>query len=346
MNKGIGRKILIGFLIAVIAFLLGVVVAILLLKHFGEANLEKNVVTKEIIVEVPVEVDTQDDENLVVYKGERYWRNENLISILCMGVDRTKLASADEMVIGGNGQADVDVLVTIDKVSGDITLCNISRDTMVDVDRYDMDGKFIDTKKEQLCLSYAFGNGKETSCENTALSVSRLLYGMPINAYVAMDFASLATLNDAIGGVTVPITEEIAHKFPDSKVGEMRTLHGEEAVTYIRTRDTGQLDSNMPRMDRQKAYLIAFAKQLKDQLKGDMKKALSIVDSVSDEMVTNLDISEIAYFGSLLSKGGFSGKNLTSIEGKVIEGTGGFAEFIPDEKALYEKVLELFYTKE
>ncbi|MDO4617457.1 MAG: LCP family protein [Lachnospiraceae bacterium] len=338
-------RILIGILIFIVILLLLVIGGFFVLRYMGEQNLKKSVVETPVEITMPDE-EENDDENLVVYNGERYWYNEDVISILCIGVDRQEFASSDDMVIGGNGQADADVLVVIDKSTGKITFLNISRDTMVDLDRYNVQGQYIDTVNEQLCLSFAFGNGQETSCENTALSVSRLLYGMPINAYVAIDFESIATLNDAVGGVTVPVTEEIAEKFPGYEVGALVTLSGSEAVTYIRTRDTALLDSNNTRMSRQKQYVTAFLKQTLEQIKADPTQTLTLFNSVSDNMVTSLKLSEITYFGSFFAQNGFSEENLISLQGEVIEGEDGFAQFMPDETALYETVLNLFYTKE
>ncbi len=339
-------RILIRILLFIVALLIALIAAFFILRYQGEQNLKKSVVEKPVEVTVPEEVEEDNDENLVIYNGERYWYNEDIITVLCIGVDREAFASPDEMVIGGNGQADADVLVVFDKNKGEISLLNISRDCMVDLDRYNIQGQFIDTVNEQLCLSYAFGNGKQTSCENTALSVSRLLYGMPINAYVAIDFESIATLNDAVGGVSVPVTEEIADRFPGSPVGSLVDLVGSEAVTYVRTRDISLLDSNNARMSRQKQYIIAFLKKALEQIKADPTKALTLFNSVSDNRVTSLKISEVTYFGSFFASHGFKEENLTSVKGEVIQGEDGYAQFMPDQKALYETVLDLFYIKE
>ncbi len=339
-------RILIRVLIIIVILLLALIGAFLVLRYMGEQNLKNNVVETPVAVELPEEVEEDDDENLIVYNGERYWYNEDIITLLCIGVDRQEFASPDDMVIGENGQADADVLVIFDKNEGKISFLNISRDTMVDLDRYNIEGQYLDTVNEQLCLSYAFGNGEETSCENTALSVSRLLYGMPINAYMAIDFESIATLNDAVGGVTVPVTEDIAEKFPDAQVGSMVTLVGSEAVTYVRYRDTAYLDSNNTRMSRQKTYVTAFLKQALTMIQEDPTKTLDLFNSVSDSMVTSLKISDVTYFGSFFASNGFSEDNMTSVQGEVVEGEDGYAEFHADETALFETVLDLFYIKE
>ncbi len=346
-RKTSGGRILIRILLVIIILLLALIGGFLYLRYKGEQNLKKSVVETPVEITVPTEEEEDVDEtNLVIYNGERYWYNEDVITILCIGVDREAFASPDEMVIGGNGQADANVLIVIDKNSGKISFLNISRDAMVELDRYNVQGQYIDTVTEQLCLSFAFGNGQETSCENTALSVSRLLYGMPINAYAAIDFESIATLNDLVGGVTVPITEEIAEQFPGYEVGTSVTLTGSEAVAYVRSRDTSLLDSNNTRMSRQKQYIIAFMKKALEQIKADPTQALTLFNSVSGNMVTSIKLSEVTYFASIFTNFGFSEDNLTSVKGEVVEGEDGYAEFIPDETALYETVLNLFYIKE
>lgn len=338
---------LLTFFMVLIGILLAIILAFLILRFKGEMDLKKSVVETPVTVELPEEAaEDENDENLIVYNGERYWYNEDIITILCIGVDRQVFASPDEMVIGGNGQADADFLVIMDKKTGKISILNISRDCMVDIDRYNDQGQYIDTRKEQLCLSFAFGNGKQTSCENTALSVSRLLYGMPINAYVAIDFESIGTLNDAVGGVSVPVTEEIADKFPGTQVGSLVKLVGSEAVTYVRSRDTALLDSNNARMSRQKQYLLAFIKTLLQELKSDPTKALSLYNSVTDNMVTSIKLSEVTYFATFFVQNGFKEENMSSVQGEVVMGEDGFAEFIPDDKALFETVLNLYYIKE
>ncbi len=339
-------RIFVRILIVIVILLVLLVGGLFYLRYVGEQNLKKNVVETPVSVELPEEVEEDDDENLIVYNGERYWYNEDIITVLCIGVDREEFATSDDMVIGENGQADADVLLIFDKNSGEMSILNISRDCMVDLDRYNIQGQYIDTVNEQLCLSFAFGNGEETSCENTALSVSRLLYGMPINAYVAIDFESIATLNDVVGGVTVPITEDIVDKFPGTEAGSYVTLSGTEAVTYVRTRDTSLLDSNNTRMSRQKQYVTAFLKQVLEQIQSDPTKVLDIFNSVSDNMVTNMKLSEVTYFGTFFAQNGFSEENIQSVQGEVVEGEDGYAEFHADETALFETVLNLFYIKE
>ena len=152
------------------------------------------------------DVEMDKDGDYVTYKGERYRYNENVTSILCMGVDERELASED-LEIGEAGQADMLMLAILDTESGKVDLWNISRDCMTDVDIYNVDGEYVRTEETQVCLSFAYGDGSHKSCENTVRSVSRLLYGMPIQSYAVLHLDAIPPLNDAVGGVEVEIRE-------------------------------------------------------------------------------------------------------------------------------------------
>ena len=108
-----------------------------------------------------------------------------------------------------------------------------------------------------MVLEYAFGDGKEKSCQYMVDAVSKLFYGIPINGYVAFNMETISQLNDAVGGVTVtvPEGENISDKL---KSGETVTLNGDDAVSFVRYRDTSVEGSNNLRIARQKQYLINF----------------------------------------------------------------------------------------
>lgn len=78
------------------------------------------------------------------------------------------------------------MLAVLDSETGELSLVNISRDSMVDVNRYNVEGQFLGTEEMQICLAYAYGDGREGSCLNTVESVSRLMYSMPVHAYARL----------------------------------------------------------------------------------------------------------------------------------------------------------------
>ena len=334
----IAALVILGILVLLLATAVG---AYFYLNKKGEAQLKKNQSIASITA--PEEASSEDDGKMIVYNGAKYKYNEDNINILFMGIDRD-MQDTGEKVIGENGQADVLIWAALDSKTGHLSLINISRDAMVDVNKYNVKDKYLGTDKMQLCLAYSYGDGKEKSCENTLQSVSRLMYGMPVNAYVAIDYSAIAPLNDAIGGVTVNVLEDLTQSDSALKAGETVTLHGEQAQTYVRSRNTEVLDSNNQRMERQKQYIDAFLQQAISQTKKNPTLPVTLYNDVSDYMVTNISASEATHLATLMIQNGVSGGDILTVPGEVTQGDV-YAEFNPDDKALYKLILSVFYKE-
>ena len=332
-------------LVAILCLILALAVIgvgiLLFLRSQGESMLRQGEIKEDITA--PDGVQISEDGKYVIYNGEKYCYNEHIINILCMGID-TSIQGTEEGVIGENGQADAIILAVIDTQTGQLHLVNISRDSMVDVNRYNVEGKYLGTEKMQLCLAYSYGDGKDDSCLNTARSVSRLMYGMPIHAWAAIDYSGISVLNDEVGGVTVEVLEDLSSKDPALVAGRTVTLTGQQAHTYVRTRDTSLLESNNQRMARQKQYMTAFLKTFFSKTKSDLTLPLKLYQNAAGYMVTDIGPQETVYLSSLVLQKGFTEGNMDSVPGQIVQGEV-YAEFIPDDKALYELILKVFYTK-
>lgn len=324
-----------------VVLLISAVGAYAYLNKKGEAELKRN--KSGEIISVPEGAEQENNGQTVIYNGKTYAYNENNINILFMGIDKN-IQDTGEDNIGENGQADALIMAVLDSETGHLSLINISRDAMVDVNRYNVSGQYLGTENMQLCLAYSYGDGKEKSCENTMESVSRLLYGMPVNAYVAIDYSAIAKLNDAVGGITVNVLEDLSAADPALKKGETVTLRGEQAQTYVRSRNTDILDSNNMRMERQRQYISAFVSAAINGTKDNVTLPVTLYNSVSDYMVTNISVSEVTYLASLILKNGASGGEMLTVPGNVVQGEI-YAEFTPDEEELYKMILNVFYKE-
>ena len=335
------KKILL-VLVIVLAVLIGMVLIVTALLLKGKMDMTS---AKDVKIEAPeaVEVDSEDDGKVVVYQGETYYLNENITNVLCGGVDKYNLDEQEE--IGYGGQADSLFLAVLDAQAQEMSIIGISRDSMVDVDIYDKAGNYVETKEEQLCLSFAYGDGRETSCENTVTSVSRLLYGIPIHAYVAVDMNVISELTDLLGGITIdPVAEDrVDFGFLLGKTGPV-LISGKEAQTFVQYRDIESLESNNERIRRQKTFLLAFANTVLAKTKEDLTTPVKLFQQISDEVVTSLSVSDISYLASKAVNCEISMDNLTVIQGEV-ELNGKYAAFYPDETALYELILDTYYYK-
>lgn len=315
--------------------------AYFIMKAIGAKKLREEIAKQSITGYEDAELEAGG--KIVTYRGKKYKYNEDLVTILVMGIDK-ELEETGEDTIGANGQADMLMLAVLDPENGKTSLINISRDSMVDVNKYNVRGEYLGTQKMQVCLSYAYGDGKEKSCINTVESVSRLMYGMPINAYAALDYSGISVLNDAVGGVTVEVLEDFSFWDSTMKKGNVVKLKGEQAHAYVRSRDTELLDSNNSRMQRQRQYMLAFISTAMSAVRKDFTLPLTLYREMSDYTVTDIRASEITYLASLMLKYGFSEQDMRSIPGEVVKGEK-YAEFIPDEEKMFELILDVFYNE-
>lgn len=340
--KWIVLTLVLVILLLVVAFLLA---EILGRKEMTGQTDETIQVTAPEIEDVVVE----DDGEYVTYKGERYRFNENITSVLLMGVDEREMAW-DDTLIGNSGQADMLMLAILDTENGNVNLWNISRDSMTEVDIYNVDGEYVRTEEMQACLAFAYGDGKLSSCDNTVRAVSRLLYGMPIQSYAVINLDAIQPLNDAIGGVEVTIHEGdiLPAKF---KPGTTVLLKGKDVESYVRTRRTERpdepIDTNNNRMARQRQYMMNFIQKALQMTKQDITTPAKLfrIALEDDNMITNLNLARVAYLTTTFSKVNFSEDSFQTIPGEVVAGEK-YAEYRVDDEALYQMILDTFYVKE
>lgn len=336
-------------LMILVLILLLLVVLFLALKVLGEnAMLGRKDEAVEMTAPEQENIVLEDEGETITYKGETYLYNENVTAVLCMGIDREDI-EGNVSTIGQSGQADMLMLAILDTESGEVNLWNISRDSMTDVDIYNVDGDYIRTENLQACLAYAYGDGQKTSCENTVRAVSRLLYGMPIQSYAAIDLDAIRPLNDAVGGVEVMIHEEdiLPARF---KPGTTVLLQGDDVEAYVRSRRTEQpdepIDTNNNRMARQRQYMMNFIQKALQMTKEDLTTPVKLFNIAmeDDHMVTNLNMQKVTYLTTVFSKVNFTEESFQTVPGEVVAGEE-YAEFHVDDEALYQMILDTFYVK-
>lgn len=285
-------------------------------------------------------------EGQIRYNGKTYQYRDNLTNILCLGID-SRDGIAKEKTPGKAGQADCVILAVLDDEAKTIQLINISRDSMVPVHVYATDGSYVEDRTEQLALQYAYGNGRDWSCQLMEEAVSNLFYGLPIHGYCALSMNSIASLNDAVGGVTVTVPEELAQLKPKLfTAGETITLKGTKANEFVRARAVQSPDvaSNNKRIARQKAYAVAFVNQLKQGVKEDISLPVKLYQTAEKQMVTSISMDQAVYLCTEYMNCSFDTDNIYTIEGEVTMGEK-YAEFNVDDDALYQLILDVFYEE-
>jgi len=180
----------------------------------------------------------------------------------------------------------------------------------------------------------------EDSCENIRQTVSDLLWGINIDHYVSLNMDAVALANDAVGGVTVTVTDDFSAVDESIPLGEV-TLHGQQSINFVRLRrDVGD-QLNVSRMERQEAYMNGFLTSLKAKLGQGESFSLSLYESILPYMVT--DCSANTFSAVLDDYGDYSLSEIITPDGENVRGEE-YMEFHLDEEALDSLILRLFYA--
>lgn len=292
--------------------------------------------SQPVDIQTAEEAQTQDEGLTVEYQGTTYRYNENVVSIVVMGYDRRQ----DVSVTGHAGQADAIMVVALDTSTGEMRVIGVPRDTMVDVDE-NVGEAFLGQEKMQIALAFSYGDGYESSAQNVVRAVSRVLYNMPMNYYVALNMQGVGPINDAVGGVTLTPLETI----PGTGVveGSEMTLYGSNAMKYVQYRDTSYLESSLSRQARQSQYLQAFFSQAISNAAGNPAVLVSLYQTALQYATTNLGIDEFSYLATVLLGHGMSQLDVTTLGGEPVKGDQ-YVEYHLDQQSVYETVLDVFYT--
>ena len=328
------KKIIIIVLAVLLAIVLALVGTFLILTYVGKSQFH------DADTHISAEEITIEDETTITYNGKKYTLNENIVSVLVMGIDRENVN--ENFGSGNNGQADVIFVATIDTETKRTCIIPISRETMVDVNLYTQDGKFAGTNREQLCLAYAYGDTTEQSSQNVLTSVKRLLYGINISSYVTIEMEGVEKLTDLVGGVQVTSIEDIPLQKLNVKKGEKLLLQGKKTKYYISYRGE-DLEANARRMARQKQFLSALMNETGDEISNDYTKLATLYTALSPYFNSDISFAQIAYLAQNCLTINFGDTmQYKTIDGTLTQGEE-WIEFEADKESALQTVIDVFY---
>lgn len=278
-------------------------------------------------------VDTQGQ--YITYNGKKYETNANVKAILFLGVDKEAKAELGQNP-GENGQSDSINLLILDTKEKTGEILQISRDCMIDIDIYDINGEKITTERGQITLQYAYGDGEEKSCRLTAEKVSELLFGVQIQDYVSLTLDGIETATDAIGGVTLTVPKDYTEIDPSFKEGATVTLDGAKSEKYVRSRDQESLEGNNERMERQAQFMQALIKELQT-VESDQYQ--SLYQKLDPYMVTNMTAKELEDLKEYEIS-----DEITVLPGTV-QLEDGHAQYLVDDAKTKDLVIKWFYKE-
>ena len=306
----------------------------------ADAQVSGMVVKEEPTTQAPTTEKWQEGD--VRYNGKVYRYNTDIKTYLFMGIDRPGVVTEAEDSVSG-GQSDAMFLVVVDTSSQSVSIISIHRNAMTPIDVYYADGSYNTQATMQICLQHAYGDGKRLSCDRTQEAVQRLFYNIPISGYIAMNMDGITVMNDALGGVTVEVLEDLKDSSGNIALrkGETVKLEGDMATLYLRGRDTNQYDSASGRLKRQQQYLISLASELSAAASEEEDRAMQAYDAAQDYVVSSVDfanmVSEVVGYG-------FDPSHMYTLPGEVQMGDE-LEEFIVDQDGLYDLIINVFYKE-
>lgn len=226
--------------------------------------------------------------------------NENL-----NGVTNIALFGTDNRNPDGNSRSDAIIIASLNHKTKKVKLTSIMRDSLLEIQ-----GK----GKEKANHAYSYGG------PTLALHTLNSNFDLNIQDYITVDFYSLATIIDILGGIEVTLKpgeatamnkaiDEInkiegysygTDYVSDSSYPQM--LNGRQAVSYARIRKVG--DGDYERTERQRRVLNLCFDKLQTI---SMSDATSLISQVLPLVRTNLTSSKIISLGTkILTSGPYS----------------------------------------
>lgn len=279
----------------------------------------------------------------IVWEGNVYEYNEHLSNFLFMGVDKNELADTS-VGSADAGQTDALFLASWDRVTGDMTVITIPRDTMTTINVYGRDGTDMGPVEQQINLAYGFGDGKHKSCQFTKDAVSALFYRIPILGYCAVTLDALEEMSAILGTVTVTIpNDSLEDKEATMTAGSQMDITTDNIELFVRYRDIQKPNSALQRTERQNVFLKACYAKVLEEFDTNPNIVTKLYNSLEPCMVTNIGNDQFVKMIEGLAEGGTVTQWTVPGEGVA---TDTFDEYHVDEDAFFALILESFFEEE
>lgn len=212
------------------------------------------------------------------------------LNILVMGSD-TREGQGDGFgsaaVIDG-ARSDTTMLVHLSADRQDVTVVAIPRDLVVTLPPCTMDdGTTTYPYQDRFNAAFSIGGPECTIRTVNALT------GLPIHHFVVVDFAAFQRTIDALGGVEVCLT----HPVEDSKAGldlpaGVTRVDGEQALAFVRARETLGDGSDLSRIERQQAFLGSLVREATSRdLLTDPVRLIRSLDAATQSLTMDAELA-------------------------------------------------------
>lgn len=216
---------------------------------------------------VPLEEDNADSTNIDNIKDV-----DSAFTILLAGIERKEEEK--------NGRSDMLLVATVNPHTQKISMVNIPRDTMVDIEEIG--------KKDKINHAYAHGG------INYTINTLENLLEIPIDYYVSTDFQGFEDIVDTVGGVNVDVPFTVDIQLADTLKWKTYTkgpmlLQGNEALAYVRMRKR-DTEGDRGRNTRQKQVIQDIINKATSL--SNIPKMDNMIKDVGENVQTNIPPSK------------------------------------------------------
>ncbi|MCX2971613.1 MULTISPECIES: LCP family protein [Streptomyces] len=239
------------------------------------------------------------------------------VNILLIGTDaRTGKGNEGYGDADSIGHADTTLLLHVSEDRSNATVLSFPRDMIVDIpdcETVQPDGTRELVPGEQgVRFNESLGqHGRDPGC--TWRTVQELT-GIEINHFMMADFNAVKTLSTAVGGVEVCVSKDIDDPKSHLELTAGRhVIAGEQALAFVRTRDSVGQRSDLSRIELQQQFLGSMFRKMKssDTLT-DPGKLYDIAQAATKALTVDTEIGDVESLSGLardLSK--VNPKNIT-----------------------------------
>jgi LCP family protein required for cell wall assembly len=228
------RKALFGLATAVVVLLVGSVVAVKAVEHWLAGNVES-------LGDPFAGLDNRPDPAPSV-------DGKSAMNILVLGSDSRISAGDPSMWAAGAQRTDAIMLVHLPADRSSAEVMSIPRDAWVDVPGHG-----------QAKVNAAFSYGGPSLLIQTV----EQLTDVRIDHFVVTDFESFVSMTDALGGVRMTLSKDLAVDGTVLPAGTQQRLTGQQALAFVRERKTLER-GDFDRVQRQQAWIRAIAAKLRN----------------------------------------------------------------------------------
>lgn len=255
-------------------------------------------------------------------------------TILLMGVDSEK----DGLKKNAYANGDALILVTFNPNTFNATMMSIPRDSYLPI-------ACRDNKKNKLTHAGWYG----TEC---MINTIENTFDIPIDYYVKVNFKGVVGLVDALGGIEAEVPKKLCTD-NSNRQGEicinkgLQTLNGEQALVLARNRyDLAQGDIDRG-YNQQKVIKAILNKMTTIR---DIKTVMDLLDTISNNLDTNLTTEEIIsfynIFKEIITSTNYQQGDILSINQIKVSGEGKMIYYQNLKQKLWNYILDEDSIKE